>query len=82
VSPFKKVGDLPAVYRFVGLGSALFGHALHGFSFAAGSFEVTTFMREAADDAAVPIIMIEMQFLPWQHRLSTSDTGFAVGGGQ
>jgi hypothetical protein len=77
-----KKRDLPAVYRFVGLGSALFGHALHGFSFASGSFEVATFVTKPQDDAAVPIIMIKMQFLPWQHQLSTSDTGFAVGGGQ
>jgi hypothetical protein len=33
----KKGRDLPAVYRFVDLGSALFGHALHGFSFASSS---------------------------------------------
>jgi hypothetical protein len=35
---------LPAVYRFVDLGSALFGHALHGFSFAASGGKVAPFM--------------------------------------
>ena len=74
----KEKRRLPAVYWFAGSCLRRLGHALDDVSFAAGCSEVAPFMGEASDDAAVPVVMIEMEWLAWQHQLSASDARCVV----
>ena len=64
---------LPAVHC---LGA--FGRELDHPGFAGCGSEVAVFVTKAPNDGAVPVVVVEVEFLSFEHWLAASDAGCAV----
>jgi hypothetical protein len=67
------------VYRPVG---SSFGREFYCSCFLGCCPDIALAVRKASKLGAVPIIMIEVEFLAWEHEFAAADAWCAVGAGQ